>query len=414
MMAGPGSYLIGKEEREALLEVIEAGYLFRYGDKSNPQFLAKVWKLEQEVSKFLKIPHAVAVNSGTSALWVSLGALGIGPGDEVIVPGYTFIASITSIIYARAVPVLAEIDESLTLDPEDVGKKITPRTRAIMLVHMLGNPGYLGEMRDIAKKHRVALVEDCAQAFGATYRGRSVGSWGDIGAISFNVYKTITAGDGGMVVTNSEELYRRAFAIHDQGHLPLRQGVEQGARTVVGLDFRMTELSAAVLLAQLRKVNDIKKALREKKKRFKDGIKDLRGIAFRKLPDPGGELGTLLTVFLPDEKTARKVGKELGCGVVSDSGWHVYSNMEHLLGKKVVDKAGCPFTCPYYTNKGGKAEYARGMLPRTDSLIGRAINISVGVSDRGLGSGFGITIRSDDGEVDRKVEQFRKVVGKYA
>jgi dTDP-4-amino-4,6-dideoxygalactose transaminase len=413
VMAGPGSYLIGKEEREALLEVIEAGYLFRYGDKSNPKFLAKVWKLEQETSKLLNIPHAVAVNSGTSALWVSLGALGIGPGDEVIVPGYTFIASITSIIYARAVPVLAEVDESLTLDPEDVKRKITPRTKAIMLVHMLGNPGYLGEMRDIARKNKVALIEDCAQAFGATYKGNYVGSYGDIGAMSFNVYKTITAGDGGMVVTNSEALYKRAFAIHDQGHLPLRQGVEQGARTVIGLDFRMTELSAAVLIAQLKKVNDIKKKLKEKKRRFKEGIKDLKGIAFRKLPDPEGELGTLLTVLLPDEKTARKAGKELGCGVVSDSGWHVYNNMEHVLGKKTVDKVGCPFTCPYYTNKGGKAEYIRGMLPRTDSIIGRAINISVGVSDRGLGSGFGITITSDDGEIDGKVEQFRKVVGKY-
>jgi dTDP-4-amino-4,6-dideoxygalactose transaminase len=412
-MAGPGSYLIGKEEKEALLEVIEAGYLFRYGDKSDARFLAKVWTLEREASKFLKIPHAVAVNSGTSALWVSLGALGVGPGDEVIVPGYTFIASLTSIVYARAVPVLAEVDESLTLDPEDVKRKITPRTKAIMLVHMLGNPGHIAEMRDIARKHKIALLEDCAQAFAATYKGRYVGSWGDIGAISFNVYKTITAGDGGMVVTNSEALYKRAFAIHDQGHLPLRQGVEQGARTVMGLDFRMTELSAAVLLAQLRKVNDIKNALREKKKRFKEGIRDLSGISFRTLPDPDGELGTILTVFLPDEKTARKAGKELGCGVVADSGWHVYGNMEHFLGRKVVDGTGCPFTCPHYTGKGGNAEYARGMLPRTDSLIGRAINISVGVSDRGLGSGFGITIRSDDGEIDRKVERFRKVVGKY-
>jgi len=412
-MPGPGAYLIGEEEKRALMEVIESGYLFRYGDRSDPKFLAKVWQLEQEVSKYLGISYTVAVNSGTSALWVALGALGIGPGDEVIVPGYTFIASITSIIYARAVPVLAEIDETLTLDPDDVKQKITPRTKAIMLVHMLGSPGHIDEITAIARQNNLYLIEDCAQAFGATYHGKYVGSYGDFGTYSFNVYKTITAGDGGMVATRSRELYERAFAIHDQGHLPLRQGVEQGSRTVIGLDFRMTELAAAVLLAQLNKADDMKKKLREKKKRFKERIEDIKALSFRVIPDPDGELGTLLTVFLSDEAVARKVGDELGCGVVADSGWHVYNNMEHVLGKKVVDGVGCPFTCPYYTDKKGSMDYSKGMLPKTDSLITRALNISIGVFDRGLGSGFGITITSDDNEIDEKADEFRKAVKKY-
>lgn len=412
-MPGPGAYLIGDEEKKALMEVIETGYLFRYGDKSDPKFLAKVWRLEQEVSKYLGIPYTVAVNSGTMALWIALGAIGIGPGDEVIVPGYTFIASITSIIYARAVPVLTEIDRSLTLDPEDVKKKITPRTKAIMLVHMLGNPGRVDEIKEIAKSNGISLIEDCAQAFGVKYKGKYVGHFGDFGTYSFNVFKTITAGDGGMVATNSRKLYERAFAIHDQGHLPLRQGVERGSRTVIGLDCRMTELSAAVLLAQLKKADMMKKLLKEKKKRFKEGIKDIKGLSFRDLPDPEGEIGTLLTVFLPDEKTARKVGDALGCGVVADSGWHVYNNMEHVLGQMVVDSTGCPFTCPYYREKGGSMEYSRGMLPRTDALISRAINISIGVFDAGLGSGFGINITSDDKEIDEKIARFRKAVDKY-
>jgi dTDP-4-amino-4,6-dideoxygalactose transaminase len=412
-MPGPGAYLIGDEEKKALMEVIETGYLFRYGDKSDPKFLAKVWRLEQEVSKYLGIPYTVAVNSGTMALWIALGAIGIGPGDEVIVPGYTFIASITSIIYARAVPVLTEIDRSLTLDPEDVKKKITPRTKAIMLVHMLGNPGRVDEIKEIARSNGISLIEDCAQAFGVKYKGKYVGHFGDFGIYSFNVFKTITAGDGGMVATSSRKLYERAFAIHDQGHLPLRQGVERGSRTVIGLDCRMTELSAAVLLAQLKKADMMKKLLKEKKKRFKEGIKDIKGLSFRDLPDPEGELGTLLTVFLPDEKTARKVGDALGCGVVADSGWHVYNNMEHVLGQMVVDSTGCPFTCPYYREKGGSMEYSRGMLPRTDALISRAINISIGVFDAGLGSGFGINITSDDKEIDEKIARFRKAVDKY-
>lgn len=177
-MPGPGSYLIGEEEKKALIEVIESGYLFRYGDKSDPRFLAKTWQLEQEVAKYLGIKHTVAVNSGTSALWIALSALGIGPGDEVIVPGYTFIASMSSVIYARAIPVFAEIDESLTLDPEDVEKKITPRTKAIMIVHMLGNPGYIDEIKEIASENNLFLIEDCAQALGATYKGKYVGCYG--------------------------------------------------------------------------------------------------------------------------------------------------------------------------------------------------------------------------------------------
>jgi len=410
-MAGPGAYLIGEEEKRALIEVIESGYLYRYGDKSDPKFLAKVWHLEQEVAKYLGIKYTVAVNSGTSALWVALSALGIGSGNEVVVPGYTFIASITSIIYARAIPILAEVDESLTLDPEDVKKKITPRTKAIMLVHMLGNPGYIDEIKKIASEHNLFLIEDCAQAFGASYKGKYVGCYGEFGIYSFNVYKTITAGDGGMVATNDKKLYERAFAIHDQGHLPLRQGVEQGRRTVIGLDFRMTELVAAVLLVQLKKIEFIKEKLKEKKKRFKDGIKDIKGISFRKLPDPHGEICTLLTVLFPNEKIARRIGRDLGCGVIADSGWHVYGNMEHVLDKKVVTGEGCPFTCPYY--KGGTVEYHKGMLPKTDSILGRAINISIGVSDPGLGSGYGITIKSDESEIDKKLEHFRKVVERY-
>jgi len=412
-MAGPGFYVIGEEEKKALMEVVKAGYMFRYGDESDPKFLAKVWQFEKQAAKYLGIPCTVAVNSGTSALWVALGALGIGPGDEVIVPGYTFIASITSIVFARAVPVLAEIDESLTLDPNDVKKRITPRTKAVMLVHMLGNPGRIDEIKQITDRHNLFLIEDCAQAFGALYRGKYVGNYGDIATYSFNIFKTITAGDGGMIATHDENFYRRAFAIHDQGHLPLRQGVERGSRTVMGLDFRMTELAAAVLLAQLGKAEGLKARLRDLKKRFKAGIQDIQGLSFRDLPDPDGELCTLLTVFFPDTKTARKVGDVLGCGVVADSGWHVYTNMEHVLGKKTVDGTGCPYTCPHYTEKGGYAEYGKGMLPNTDSILGRAINISIGVSDAGLGSGFGITVQSDEVEIDRKIEEFRKAASKY-
>lgn len=407
-MPGPGMELIGEEEKREVMEVLEAGYLFRYGSPDNPAFKAKVYQLEQEVAKLIGVPYAVAVNSGTTALLVALGGLGIGPGDEVIVPGYTFIASMSAVIYARAIPILAEVDRTLNLDPEDVRKKITPRTKAIMAVHMLGNPARLDELKAIADEHGLLLIEDCAQAFGASYKGRRVGSIGNAGAYSFNIFKTITAGDGGMVVTSDETAYRRFFGFHDQGHAPLRTGVEIGRRPFVGLDFRMTELTAAVLLAQLRKLDTILSHLRANKKRFKEAIADLPGIEFREITDPEGECATLLTVFLPNERIARSVADKLGTRVVADSGWHVYSNMEQILEKRTITPEGCPFTCPYY--KGEPPRYFKGMLPQTDALLSRAINISIGVSDPGLGSAFGVTMRDGFEQVDQRAAEFRRAV----
>jgi len=403
--------LIGEEEKKEILEVLEAGYLYRYGSTDDPRFKAKVVKLEQEVARGVGVPHAVAVNSGTSALLVALIGLGVGPGDEVIVPGYTFIASISSIIYARAVPILAEVDRTLNLDPADVKRKITPRTKAIMAVHMLGNPARLDELKAIANEYNLLLIEDCAQAFGARYKGRAVGSMGNAGTYSFNVYKTITAGDGGMVVTRDEQAYRRFFGLQDQGHSPLRAGVEIGRRAFVGLDFRMTELTAAVLLAQLNKLGTILERLHANKNRFKRAISELPGLEFREITDVEGECATLLTVFLPSEEIARSLAKDLGTRVVADSGWHVYSNMEQILEKRTPIETGCPFHCPLYT--GPEQRYWKGMLPQTDALLARAINIGIGVRDPGLGSEFGVTVRDGFDVVDVRAAQFLRAARKY-
>jgi len=410
-MPGPGMELIGEEEKKEILEVLEAGYLYRYGSTDDPRFKAKVVKLEQEVARRVGVPHAVAVNSGTSALLVALIGLGVGPGDEVIVPGYTFIASISSIIYARAVPILAEVDRTLNLDPADVKRKITPRTKAIMAVHMLGNPARLDELKAIANEHNLLLIEDCAQAFGARYKGRAVGSMGNAGTYSFNVYKTITAGDGGMVVTRDESAYRRFFGLHDQGHSPLRASVEIGRRAFVGLDFRMTELTAAVLLAQLNKLGTILERLHANKNRFKRAISELPGLEFREITDVEGECATLLTVFLPSEEIARSLAKDLGTRVVAESGWHVYSNMEQILEKRTPIETGCPFHCPLYT--GPEQRYWKGMLPQTDALLARAINIGIGVRDPGLGSEFGVTVRDGFDVVDVRAEQFVRAARRY-
>jgi len=412
-MPGPGMELIGEEEKKELLEVIESGYLFRYGSPDDPAFKAKVYTLEQEVTKFIGVKYGVAVNSGTSALQVALGGLGVGPGDEVIVPGYTFIGCLSSIIYSRAIPILAESDQTLNLDPKDVRKKITPRTKAILAVHMLGNPARMDELMAIAKEHNLILIEDAAQAFGASYKGKMLGSMGDGAIYSFNIFKTITGGDGGMAVTNDETTYRRFFGLHDQGHSPHRMGVEVGKRPFVGLDFRMTELTAAVILAQLRKIDFIKSHLHANKNRFKKAIADLPGLEFREITDPEGECATLLTVFLPNEEIARQVAADLGTKVVAESGWHVYANMEHILDQRTITPEKCPFTCPFYKEKGGDAKYWKGMLPQTDALLARTINISIGVSDPGLGSAFGVTMSDGFEVVDDRIERFRRVAGKY-
>jgi dTDP-4-amino-4,6-dideoxygalactose transaminase len=405
--------LVGEEEIKEVMDVLRSGYLYRYQVDQDARFQGKVVKLEQEFARRAQVRHALAVNSGTTALLVALVGLGVGPGDEVVVPGFTFVASISSIVYAGAVPVLAEVDRTLNLDPEDVKRKITSRTKAIMAVHMMGNPARLDELKAVADEHDLFLIEDCAQAFGASYKGRPVGSMGHVGAFSFNVFKTVTSGDGGMIITNDKDLYSRCFAFHDQGHAPLRDGVEIGKRPFLGLDFRYTELQAAVLLAQIRRLPSMLDHLRANKQRFKSAIADLPGLEFREVIDPQDEIGTVLTVILPTSEVARSIAKDLDSSVIAEAGWHVYSNMEHLLEQRVVNPVGCPFSCPHYAERGGRTRYWKGMLPQTDDLLARSMNISIGVSDAGLSASFGVDVNDGTDEVDQKATEFRQVASRY-
>jgi len=409
-MAGPGINLIGQEEIDEVLEVLQSRHLSRYGREDDPTFGAKVRRVEEEIARLCGVGYALGTNAGTTALWCALGALEIGPGDEVIVPGFTYVASISAIVYTGALPVLAEVDTSLNLDPADVEARITPRTKAIMVVHMLGNPARLRELKALADRHGLLLVEDCAQTFGASYHGQAVGSYGAVGILSFNEFKTITCGDGGMIVTNDEGIYRRCFALHDQGHSPLRLGVDVGQRPFLGLNFRMIELAGAVLLAQLRKLPAIKARLRENKRLFRSLLADLPGLSFRDLPDPEGDLATHLVVLFPNAAIARQVTHELSSRVLADSGWHIYTQMEHLLQQRTASMRGAPFNSP------GDAvadNYRPGMLPRTDALVNRAMSIGIGVADPNLGSTFGVTVLDGLDAVRERAAAFRKVAGKH-
>jgi dTDP-4-amino-4,6-dideoxygalactose transaminase len=349
-----------------------------------------VANLENEFAKYCGAKFALATSSGTSSLIVSLAGLGLKPGNEVIVPAYTFVASYTSCIFTGLIPVLAEIDESLTLDPDDIEHRITPRTKAIMPVHMLGNPCNMDKIMAVAKKHNLLVLEDCCQAAGASYQGKKVGAIGDIGAFSLNVFKTINSGDGGLVVTNDANYYEIAFGMHDHGHKPSRLGVEVGSRKMMGLNFRMHEITAAVALAQLNKIDKIITTLRKKRSKLKKLIAEAKGFKFRTLNDPAGDCATLCTVIFDTREQALRVSKALGSKPIDQSGWHVYANMEHVLVH--LEKIGQPHT--------------KGAYPQTDDILSRAMNISIGVVDGGLGAGWGININSSDEDIEKAAQQF--------
>jgi dTDP-4-amino-4,6-dideoxygalactose transaminase len=396
VMAGPGFYLFGDEERKEVLDVLETGYLSRYGQESDPRFKHKVVTLEQEFAKKIGVKHALATNGGTSSIMAALVALGVGRGDEVIVPGYTFVASISAVIAIGGTPILAEVDESLTMDPSDIEGRISKRTKAIMPVHMLGNPSDIERIMAVARKHKIPVLEDACQSLGASYKGKMTGSYGAINAFSLNINKTITTGDAGMVTTDSDELYERAFGYHDQGHKPLRMGLEIGARSLVGINLRINELTGAVGLAQLRKLDTILALLRDKKRKFKEAIVagGIRNMGYRTINDPG-EIATMLTVLFPDEAATRKVAAALNVKTVADSGWHVYNHMEQILS---------------WQDEQGRRPNRKNMLTKTDAILCRAVNLSVGVVDPGIGANFGITVLSTDEEIARKAEEFVKKV----
>jgi dTDP-4-amino-4,6-dideoxygalactose transaminase len=288
------------------------------------------------------------------------------------------------------VPILCEIDESLTLDPEDLEHRITPKTKAIMPVHILGNPCDMDAVTDIAKRHGLMIVEDCCQACGASYRGKKIGTFGELGAFSLNINKTITAGDGGMVITDNREYFEHAFAMQDQGHKPLGAGLSRIESSMLGLNFRINELTGAVALAQLRKIDRILSTLRQKKQRLKGLISNIPGTHFRRLNDEEGECATVLTVIFDNAERAARVSKSLGTHTVDDTGWHVYSNMDQV--NRHLKDIGRP--------------HGLGAYPRTDDLLKRSINISVGVVDDGLGSGWGINIDSSDDEIQAVASRF--------
>jgi 8-amino-3,8-dideoxy-alpha-D-manno-octulosonate transaminase len=386
----PGGYEIGELEKQSVIEVINDKYLFRYYGPANIE--SRVKKFEEEFAAKIGVNYGLATNSCTSALIASLIALGVGPGDEVIVPGYTFFASCACIVAAKAVPVIVEVDDSLTMDPEDFERKITPRTRVVIAVHMRGVPCDMNRILAIAKRHNIKVLEDVAQATGGSYMGKRLGGIGDMGAFSFQYHKIITAGEGGMVTTNDERLIDRSMAYHDTAAC-WRPGGPAGrfakaryeGELFPGVNYRMSELTGAVLRAQLTRLDDLLERMKSNKNHIKNAVSDIKGLEFRRLNDVAGDTGIVLIFYLASAELAGRFATALNAEGVGASSlhnksvpdWHVYSHWDMILNKWTSTPDGCPYTCPHYLEKGGKIEYSPEMNPKTLDLLSRSIHIDI-------------------------------------
>jgi len=357
--------------------------LFRYYNERS-----MVEQLEKEFAAKMGAKYALAVNSGTSALVAALVAAGIGPGAEVIVPAYTFFASPASVVVAKAIPVITEIDESLTLDPEAVERSITPRTKAIMVVHMNGYNAQMDVLQDIARRHELALIEDTAQAAGGTYRGRCLGTWSDLGCFSFDAYKVMACGEGGMIVTDDEWLYTRAQSYHDTAACwrPDRFARERRpGELFCGENYRMSEMSGAIALAQLRKLDWVNSATRGIWRQLQEEIELPKGARWIAPADPEGTCGYMLGILFPSHEIAREaISADIGIGGIAGGGtqgsrdWHVYWYWEHLMELKAATDDGCPFSCPHVE---ALPEYTPDMCPRTKDIMLRTGFIGINPTD---------------------------------
>jgi 8-amino-3,8-dideoxy-alpha-D-manno-octulosonate transaminase len=333
----PGFELWSDEERKEVNEVLETGILMRYGFDAPRKGKWKARELEEAICKRFGSKYAQLTSSGTSALTTALAALGIGAGDEVIIPSFTFVASFEAVLSVGAVPVLVDIDETLTLNPDLVRKAISSKTKCVMPVHMCGSMADVDALVSICKEHDLLLLEDACQSIGASYKGKHVGTIGDAGTFSFDFVKTITCGEGGVVMTNDKDVYTKCDGYSDHGHD--HKGADRGAdlHPFLGYNYRISELHAAVGLAQIRRLDQFLKIQKQNHGQLKNILSQVPGISFRKIPDPAGDSCTFLSWFLPTEEITRAVVNEFKAQNILpgnfywyDNNWHYIREWDHL------------------------------------------------------------------------------------
>mgnify|MGYP002620162797 CR=1 FL=1 len=336
----PGFELFGNEERKEVNDVLENGVLMRYGFDGMRNGHWKAREFEKAFAERMQTNHCQLVSSGTAALTVALTAAGVGAGDEVIMPTFTFVASFESIMMLGAVPVLVDIDDTLTLDPQAVEKAITPKTKCVMPVHMCGSMADLAALKAICDKHNLLLLEDACQAVGGSYAGKPLGSYGDLGCFSFDFVKTITCGEGGAVITNNKQYYIHADQYQDHGHDHI--GKDRGAETHphLGYNFRISELNAAVGIAQLRKLDEFLAIQKRHYTIIREALEKIEGVTFRRVPESGVENYSFVSFFLPTAALTEKGHKALSkngvdaCFYWFKNNWHYINGWEHLRNLK--------------------------------------------------------------------------------
>jgi len=375
----PGFELFGDKERKELNDVLKTGILMRYGFDAMRNGHWKAKELEQEIEKTLPVKHAQLTTSGTSALNVALAVMGVGAGDEIIMPTFTFVASFEAILLSGAIPVIVEIDDTLTLDPKAVEAAITPRTKVVIPVHMCGSMADLDPLLAICKRHGLLLLEDACQAYGATYKGKKLGTIGDAGAFSFDFVKTVTCGEGGAFITNNDRYALKADQYTDHGHDHV--GNDRGAEEHpnLGYNFRISELNAAVGLAQVRRTDEFLTIQKKNHAILREALSAIPEISFRRLPDEEGDSCSFLNFFMPTAQAAARVMEAFekkgidSCWNYFDNNWHYIRKWDHLKNIKSV----YPLSDAV---KNGLQYLNTASFPQSDDYISRNISCLIKLS----------------------------------
>ena len=373
----PGFEFFGNEERKEVNDVLETGILMRYGFDGPRKGIWKAKELEEAICEKFGSKHAMLVSSGTAALTAAMSAFGIGYGDEVILPSFTFVASFEAVLSVGAIPVFVDIDDTLTLDPVAVRKAITSKTKCIMPIHMCGSMADLDDLQSICKEHKLILLEDACQSIGGTYKGKKLGTIGDAGTFSFDFVKTITCAEAGVVLTNREDVYTASDGYSDHGHD--HKGADRGAdlHPFIGYNFRLSELHAAVGLAQIRKLDTFLSIQRKNHAALKNILSQIPEISFRRIPDEAGDSCTFISWFLPTEEATKAVVAAMKAqGILAgnfywfDNNWHYIRKWDHL-------KNAITLNALHPDLKAAVIHHATKDFSASDAIMGRCVSTAI-------------------------------------
>ncbi len=373
----PGFELFGKEERKEVNDVLETGILMRYGFDGPRNGIWKAKELEKAITETFGCEYAQLTSSGTAALTTAMLALGIGAGDEVIMPAFTFVASFEAILSVGAIPVLVDIDETLTLNPEAVLQAITPKTKCIMPVHMCGSMADLHALAAICSEHKLFLLEDACQSIGGTYKGKALGTIGDAGTFSFDFVKMITCAEGGVVMTNSKDIYTKSDGYTDHGHDHL--GVDRGAdlHPFIGYNYRISELHAAVGLAQIRKLDQFLALQKRNNRLLRNYLEQVPAISFRVVPEGGEDSCSFLSWFLPTTEMMQAVVAEFKEQAIMAGNFYWYVNNWHYISKWDHLKNSITLARISPEQEAALLQLKTTSFPTSDAIMGRCISTAI-------------------------------------